>query len=1359
MKTFLRKQWLLLAVFYLIAGFSAHAQSLRYGFPYTLANSPLVKASFDVSAQVSSPTATAFSSDGLKMFVADFGGSIYQYSLSTAFDLSSTVTYNGSLDVSTNIPQPNGLAFSDDGLTLFVTGTGGTPLVEQFSLTSAFTITSGVTSDFTYNVSSQEGSPRGMTFNADGTKMYIIGNNGDEVNQYTLSSPFDISGTVTHNGQYSVSSQENNPQGLQFSADGLTLFIVGTTKDSIHVYSLTNAYDVTSGTISLSSNFYVGTIDATPGDIVFDNTGATLFLTGASGRDITPFDLNAGGFKETSENLGEVEGSLTISLEGDTFNDAGGTLTYGSDYIVSQPGGLTSVLSVASDGKSAVLTYTGNAINNQAVNSINDINFTFFDVALVGGDASAVENAVGASSGFSIRYKDNPVITYPTVTLSESSANDGSITGDFTLTLTGDTFTNAGGTLTSGVDYVINTLPAGLSATATVSGDGSSLTFTFSGKANNHQNANDVKLALRFGNSAFTNSVWEAVVGAEVITSASTISVDFDDNAPVLSYSGPGFTENSSNNGSVTGSLTVSIEDDVFTNPGGSLTHGADYTITNLPAGLIPALSVAGDGESATLSLSNRATSNDNDDDLSGLIFTFENSAFSIGDVSIVTNAVAANSAIGIDFVQEPVIRAQSFDLAENSANGTVVGTVDAADTDGSIVSFAITGGNTSSAFAINPTTGQFGVNTASAIDYETNPIFTLTVSVSDNSGLSNTGTITVNLTNVVEAPTDITLSAADIDEENAINAVIGSFTTTDPDAGETYIYTLVTGTGDTDNGSFNISGSDLRASEVFDFETKSSYTIRVQSSDGSFTTQKVFSITINDVMEDNTWTGAIDNLWSRAGNWSKGAVPTSADDVVIPNVTTDPVIFSGQAFIVNDLTIESGGVLTVESGGGLAIIGTVSNSGTYTISRNTTGNAAYSIIGSPITSATTMFDLADADYIYEYANPSGFSMPTGFGSMTPGKGYFVGFDEASPTISFTGTPNTGIVTYSVLQTSGYELLSNPYSAAISINSFLSDNSSVITGGVYFWDDGGANVGPDQGGDYIVANGLGSASAVQPSGTEDGVDGNKGTSPADNGFITSMQGFFVEVQSSGSIDFDPNMQSTTSGSNNDANYYRVQEYQKIKLVLEGNRLYNEVLVGMSDDATYGRDHHLDARKMKTDNPLQFYSLIGDERFAIQGLPLVENVPVHTTLGMEVGKEGRYQLSVMRMENIPDDIEVMLLDQHSGKEYILDESTAIELDLKAEGSRHLFQLIFRQKRILSTIEGDQMQVVPFQQGVTVFYPSQSTEKLEIYTLGGVQVYEGLADFTHGHATVNVELSSGHIYLMKINESVVKFNFRK
>jgi hypothetical protein len=101
------------------------------------------------------------------------------------------------------------------------------------------------------------------------------------------------------------------------------------------------------------------------------------------------------------------------------------------------------------------------------------------------------------------------------------------------------------------------------------------------------------------------------------------------------------------------------------------------------------------------------------------------------------------------------------------------------------------------------------------------------------------------------QAPTDIALSNSSVAENAAVNTTAGTLSTTDPDAGDTFTYTLVSGNGSTDNASFNILGNSLRTSASFDYETKNSYSIRVRSTDqGSLWVEKQFTITVTNVNE-----------------------------------------------------------------------------------------------------------------------------------------------------------------------------------------------------------------------------------------------------------------------------------------------------------------------------------------------------------------------------------------------------------------------------------------------------------------------------------------------------------------------------
>ena len=77
-----------------------------------------------------------------------------------------------------------------------------------------------------FNVTSQDTAPTGMAFSNDGAKMFVVGNVGDSIHEYTLSTPFDIS-AVTFARSFNVSSQDRFPTGMAFSNDGAKMFVVG----------------------------------------------------------------------------------------------------------------------------------------------------------------------------------------------------------------------------------------------------------------------------------------------------------------------------------------------------------------------------------------------------------------------------------------------------------------------------------------------------------------------------------------------------------------------------------------------------------------------------------------------------------------------------------------------------------------------------------------------------------------------------------------------------------------------------------------------------------------------------------------------------------------------------------------------------------------------------------------------------------------------------------------------------------------------------------------------------------------------------------------------------------------------------
>lgn len=512
------------------------------------------------------------------------------------------------------------------------------------------------------------------------------------------------------------------------------------------------------------------------------------------------------------------------------------------------------------------------------------------------------------------------------------------------------------------------------------------------------------------------------------------------------------------------------------------------------------------------------------------------------------------------------------------------------------------------------------------------------------------------------------------------------------------------------------------------------------------------------------TWYGSADSNWGTSGNWQDGTVPTSSENVLVP---ANKTLTIGADFSVKDIVIESGSQIQVASGSSLAIMGTASgNQSSMTVKRNSTGNRGYSILGAAVSGA--LLSSLSADYLYTYNEVNGtWEVPTG--NMTPGKGYFVGYNTSNSTVevSLTGAPVAGTQTVNITSGGtggGLNLVANPYSAAISINSFLSNtaNSTNTTGTIYLWNDGGGNNGSKRGGDYVAVNNLGSTVNIVDTDNSGGTDpfpGVKSSSRASNGYIGSMQGFFVDGNGSGStVEFKPEMQVKTAGANSDNNFFRKadeDETQLVKISLSGNGLYSETLVGLTDKATFGKDYGLDAKKFSVNDQIGIYSLIRSEPFTIQGLPRAESAPVEVALGIDLALGGSYIFKINQFESL-DDLAVMLIDDLSGKSYLLSESSEISFSSEAGSFTDRFRLVFTPAEVLSaTTSAKHLMVFGTADHLTVQYDSNKSELVNIYTLAGYLVFSDRVTFQRGAADFNPNLSVNNIYILSINDRAVKF----
>jgi len=258
---------------------------------YTLNNAftlfPTFVDSFSVSAQDTTPRGLAFSSDGTKMFVVGFQGEdVNEYTLGTAFDVS-TASFVDSFSVTAQEVFPNGLAFSSDGTKMFVVGFAGGD-VNEYTLGTAFDVSTASFVD-SFSVAAQEVFPNGLAFSSDGTKMFVVGDDGDDVNEYTLTTPFDVS-TASFVDSFSVAAQDTTPADVAFSSDGTKMFVVGTLGDAVNEYTLSTPFDVS--TASFVDSFSVAAQDLIPRGLAFSSDGTKMFVVGDTGDDVNEYIIS-----------------------------------------------------------------------------------------------------------------------------------------------------------------------------------------------------------------------------------------------------------------------------------------------------------------------------------------------------------------------------------------------------------------------------------------------------------------------------------------------------------------------------------------------------------------------------------------------------------------------------------------------------------------------------------------------------------------------------------------------------------------------------------------------------------------------------------------------------------------------------------------------------------------------------------------------------------------------------------------------------------------------------------------------------------------------------------------------------------
>ena len=284
------------------------------------------------------PTMVAFKSDGTKMYVLRgydaVDDQIYQFSLSTAFDVT-TATYDSvSLNIETQDNGSTCLFWKPDGTQFFVLGIQNDSVYE-YNLTTAWDLSTASYSTNSFSVATQEGTPTAIQFKSDGTQFFIVGQGTDYIKRFSMTTAWDITTASFDSGQQlNVNPQDGSPFGMVMNSDGTRFIISGDGTDTLYQYDLTTPYDLTTGSYS-NISFDFG-VKVTPGNLY----GLTANADGSKlyqvlGDSDTVYTINNGATSVTYP--ASVQNPLTtLFLPGDIVTQTFYSLDTGTNVYVEE---------------------------------------------------------------------------------------------------------------------------------------------------------------------------------------------------------------------------------------------------------------------------------------------------------------------------------------------------------------------------------------------------------------------------------------------------------------------------------------------------------------------------------------------------------------------------------------------------------------------------------------------------------------------------------------------------------------------------------------------------------------------------------------------------------------------------------------------------------------------------------------------------------------------------------------------------------------------------------------------------------------------------------------------------------------
>lgn len=241
--------------------------------------------SYLVRPQDSSPTGLFFRPDGSQFFITgDATNTIWAYSLSTPWDVTTASVIDSFATIDAT---PTGIFFKPDGTKMYTSGTT-TDNIYEYELSTPWQLTGSANQTSSFNVASQETNPQDVFFKPDGTKFYTLGQFSDQVWEYDTTIPWSVA-SASLAGSVSITAQDGTPTGLWFKPDGTKMYSVGINNDNVSEYTLATPWSVS--TASFVQNFSIADRETSVRAINFNSTGTKMFILGLTSDSVIVYDV------------------------------------------------------------------------------------------------------------------------------------------------------------------------------------------------------------------------------------------------------------------------------------------------------------------------------------------------------------------------------------------------------------------------------------------------------------------------------------------------------------------------------------------------------------------------------------------------------------------------------------------------------------------------------------------------------------------------------------------------------------------------------------------------------------------------------------------------------------------------------------------------------------------------------------------------------------------------------------------------------------------------------------------------------------------------------------------------------------